>query len=315
MKLKAETVEELSQRLNIPLDGLEGKLESMVHKGQIHAIDTRSSGRKYGLMPFAVGIYEDQLNRMDPEFAQLVEDYFNGFEKNNLFDTEPAIFKVIPINEVIQSDLAIHPYQQVKHIINQAKSWGIRDCICKEQQELLGNTCNFPKSVCLNFSPKENAFENHPISSPITKERAFEILQESEEAGLVHCSMNVQSNHTYICNCCTCCCGVLRAVSERHHPHAYVKSDYQIAVDEELCAGCGTCVDRCQFDALEVVNDLCTIDLDRCIGCGVCAITCPEDALSLISRASEEQTQPPESFRDWMTKKAISRQVDPSNLL
>ncbi|MCK4849442.1 MAG: hypothetical protein KAT16_10465, partial [Candidatus Heimdallarchaeota archaeon] len=59
MKLMGETVEDLADRLDIPEEGLKEKLENMIEKGQITVYNTRS-GRKYGLMPFAVGIYEEQ---------------------------------------------------------------------------------------------------------------------------------------------------------------------------------------------------------------------------------------------------------------
>ncbi|MFW9906380.1 MAG: ATP-binding protein [Candidatus Thorarchaeota archaeon] len=313
MKLIPETVEEFSSRMNLPIEGLSDQLETMVKKGQINAVDT-NTGRRYGIMPFVVGIYEEQLERMDPEFAQLIEEYFSKTESNNIFDTEPSIFRVIPINRVINPELKIHTHEEAEKIISQAKSWGVRECICKKQQSLLGKPCKYPPTVCLTFSSRENAYSETTLSKPITEKRALEILQEAEEAGLVHCTMNIQSGHYYICNCCTCCCGVLRSLTERNQPHAFVKANFIMSVDEELCTGCATCVDRCQFDALDVPEEVCEVDHQRCIGCGVCAIVCPEDALSLIARYPSEP-DPPTTFNDWMIQKAQSRQVDPSDLL
>ncbi|MFX0087854.1 MAG: ATP-binding protein [Candidatus Hodarchaeota archaeon] len=313
MKLKAETIEEFSSRLNPSIAGLPDKLENMVKKGQIYAIDS-SSGRRYGIMPFIVGIYEEQMERMDPEFAQLIEEYFYKAESNNIFDTEPSIFRVIPINRVLNPELTIHTYEEAENIINEAKSWGVRECICKKQKSLLGKPCEYPTTVCLTLSSRENAYNHESLSKPVTKEMALDILQDAEEAGLVHCTMNIQSGHSYICNCCTCCCGILRSLTERNQPHAFVKANFIMSVDEELCTGCATCVDRCQFDALDVPEEICEVDRQRCVGCGVCAIVCPEDALSLIARHPSEP-EPPGTFNDWMTKKAISRQVNPSDLL
>jgi ferredoxin len=252
---------------------------------------------------------------MDAEFAQLMKNYLEQFQKGHIFDTKPAFFRIIPINKVIRSELTIHPFEQVKHIVEQSKSWGVRKCICKEQQALLGNLCKYPKTVCLNFSNKKNAFEDHPITKSITKDQALVYLRKAEEAGLIHNSLNVQSGHYIICNCCTCCCGILRAVSEWEYPLAYVKSNFLIEVESELCDGCDTCSDRCQFDALKVIEDLCSVDLNRCVGCGVCAISCPKEALSLVERENLSQSTPPDTLRDWMAQKAISRKVDPSDLL
>lgn len=312
MKLRGETVEELSSRLNLPTEGLADKLESMAKKGQIRVIST-SIGRKYFLIPLIVGIYEEQLNRMDKEFAQIFEEYYQSTELHELFDKEPPIFRVIPVNRVIKTELTIYPFEIAEEIINKAKSFGIRECICKKQKSLLDEPCKYPTTVCLIFSSRENAFTEESISKPVTKERALDILREAEDSGLVHCSMNIQTEHNYICNCCTCCCAILRGLTELNRPSAFVKSNFLMSVDEELCTGCGTCVERCQFSALDVPEEICEVDLQRCVGCGVCAISCPEEALNLVRRHPLEP-EPPVTIKDWMTHKAKSRQIDPSDL-
>jgi ferredoxin len=316
MKLRGETAEELAERLEIPLEGLKEKLELMHDKGQITVYDT-STGRRFGLMPFAVGIYEEQWKRMDEDFALLVEEYFRKALPNNLFDTEPSIFRVVPINRVIKPELEIYPYETAEDMIKNAKSWGVRDCICKLQKDLVHEPCKVTtnKTVCLPFSHKENDFDDSKFTNPISKQQALDYLKTAEEDGLIHCTMNIQTGHYYICNCCSCCCGVLRGLTERNQPLAFVNANFFMSVNEDLCTGCETCVERCQFDALDVPDDILVIDTQRCVGCGVCAIVCPEEALTLIERPSKEKSEPPTDFREWMTQKAMNRQVDPSELL
>ncbi|MFW9845488.1 MAG: ATP-binding protein [Candidatus Thorarchaeota archaeon] len=316
MKLMGETIEELGKRIDRDPEDIKDLLETMAQKGQIRAWNS-STGRRYALIPFAVGIYEEQLGRMDEEFAKLYETYYNAVKGvGDMFATDPPIFKVVPVNRAIETDLEIHPYEKAEHLIETAKSWGVRECICKKQKELIGEPCSYPTSVCIMFAPrKENAYDNDKITRVVTKEEALKILRDSEEAGLVHCTMNIQTGQYYICNCCTCCCGILRGLTQFEQPYAFVKSDFMIEVDSDLCTGCGTCVDRCQFAALDVPEDLCVVTTDRCIGCGVCTIGCPEGALQLVPRPNRGEKVPPEKLMDWMTEKAISRGVDPSDLL
>ena len=69
------------------------------------------------------------------------------------------------------------------------------------------------------------------------------------------------------------------------------KSRFIAIVDEKTCIGCQDCVDRCQFDAIEMVKPegskkskklKAKIDADACYGCGVCVIGCDKvDALSM----------------------------------
>jgi ferredoxin len=315
LRLWGETVEELADRLDRSPDELSALLETMVHKGQIRGLNTRS-GRRFALMPFAVGIYEEQLDRMDAELAQLLEDYFRSAGGIVGFSTPPAIFQVVPVNRAVSTELEIHTYQNAEDMINNSVSWGIRECICKKQQGLIGNECEYPTTVCISLDPrKEKAFDNDELTKPISKDEAMQILRNAEESGLVHCSMNIKEGHHYICNCCTCCCGILRGLTQLDQPHAFVKSDYNLQVDADLCVACEACVETCQFDALSVPEDVCVVDLNRCIGCGVCTLVCPEGALSLISKESGEKVERPEKFMDWMTEKATARGIDPSELM
>lgn len=316
LKLRGETSEEIATRIDCPEEEIVTLLDIMNSKGQIHSWMSKSAGRrKYGLMPFAVGIYEEQLNRMDAEFAQILEQYLDqGFKK--ITAVEPVIFQVLPVNQSINAELEIHPFQKAEQMIESSSSWGVRECICKKQKELIGEPCSYPTTVCLILAPrKENAFDESELTKPITKEESLKLLKESEDAGLVHCTYNVQQDHTYICNCCTCCCGVLRGVESLDKPREFIETDFVMTVDTDLCTGCGSCLDRCQFRALSIPEDVCVVDPERCIGCGVCAIVCPETAMEIIKSESPEKPASPENLMDWMTKRAIARDVDPSDLL
>ncbi|MFW9832368.1 MAG: ATP-binding protein [Candidatus Thorarchaeota archaeon] len=318
LKLSAETVDEIAARLDRPKEELKKLLETMLEKGQINSWVSKSAGaRKYGLLPFAVGIYEEQLNRMDEDLAQRLEQYFKheaGFRK--FASMKPAVFQVIPVNQSVSTELEIHSLERAEELIESSASWGVRDCVCRKQKDLIGEGCDYPRSVCLAFAPNtENAFDDDELTKSITKEESLRLLREAEEAGLIHCTYNIQSGRTFICNCCTCCCGVLRGVEKLETPREYIKTDFIMTVNADLCTGCESCVDRCQFDALSVPEDVCVVDTQRCIGCGVCAIVCPESALMLTRDESPSKLEQPANQLDWMTKRAMSRGVDPSDIM
>ena len=48
------------------------------------------------------------------------------------------------------------------------------------------------------------------------------------------------------------------------------------------CIGYGTCVAKCSFDAIKVVNGVAHIDYDKCTGCGSCVAACPKHIIKLI---------------------------------
>ena len=61
-------------------------------------------------------------------------------------------------------------------------------------------------------------------------------------------------------------------------PAGSLSSNYLSQVDEDTCTGCEDCLDRCQMDAISMVDVIAQIDASRCVGCGVCVPTCDSDS-------------------------------------
>ncbi len=100
---------------------------------------------------------------------------------------------------------------------------------------------------------------------------------------------------------------MLRSVAEFSIPSVVAKSDFVAVVDDDLCAGCGDCLARCQFGALALPDDLILIDPGRCVGCGLCVPVCPTEALRLERRPEGEIPPPPDDFHDWLAQRAEAR--------
>lgn len=59
-------------------------------------------------------------------------------------------------------------------------------------------------------------------------------------------------------------------------------------VDQELCTGCGICVDQCVVGVITLENNKAEIEMEGCIRCGVCHEICPEDAVRHDSEKADE---------------------------
>ena len=308
LKLTPETAEQIAKRTGRSPEGLEEKLVSMWKRGEISASNL-SEIRKFNMMPWIIGIYEFQNKRMDKEFAEMCEEYSMHWGAQ-FITYGPQAMQVVPIEKEIVVKQEALTYEQVSCLIENAKSFMVNDCICKKEQGLLDNPCDKPLEVCLGANPEPGYYDNHPWGGRvISKEQAFEVLSKAEEAGLVHMTSNIESGHWFICNCCGCCCGLLRAVN-MELPNV-INSSYYAMIDPNLCEACGTCAeDRCQVNAIEEGGDAYEIIKEKCIGCGLCISTCPSEAIQLFRKQPEDIFPPVKDESAWFDKRAQERGID-----
>lgn len=55
-----------------------------------------------------------------------------------------------------------------------------------------------------------------------------------------------------------------------------------IQVNQELCTGCGTCVDSCPVEAIQLVDQRAVIDDALCTQCDACIDACPNGAITVL---------------------------------
>ncbi|MEJ2010675.1 MAG: 4Fe-4S binding protein [Anaerolineales bacterium] len=312
LHLGLEGSEAIASRLGQPADTVRDTLRSMAKRGLIEAGRTEG-GLGFGLMPFVVGIYEAQAGRIDQELAARFEAYY----KQSFVETvrvEPSFHRVLPVQETIGVEMEVRPFESIAELVDQAQAWGVVDCICRKQKQLIGEGCEHPLDVCMVLSPTKGAFDASSSIRTLDREGAHATLQRAAEAGLVHTVGNRQEGHWYICNCCTCSCGILRGLKEFGVANVVARSPFVNTIEETLCVGCELCVEWCQFDAL-THDDIAAVDADKCVGCGVCVMHCPEGAMELIRRPTGEYPIPPTTLDDWRLDRAHARGIDLDTVL
>ena len=56
-------------------------------------------------------------------------------------------------------------------------------------------------------------------------------------------------------------------------------------VIEKLCVACGTCLDVCPVNAINVLKGMfARVDEDKCVGCGKCEKVCPASIIDMIEK-------------------------------
>jgi ferredoxin len=311
--IKLETAAEIAARLELEYNATRSMLKGMASRGLIRA-GRADGGLGYGLLPFVVGIYENQTgDLLDTELARLFEDYYQR-EFSKTLAVQPSVHRVIPVGESIKMNMQVAPFESVVGIIENARSWAVLDCICRKQTTLLGKGCKHTIRNCMAMSASPDAFHTTDVVDALTKEEAYAVLRRADEEGLVHTVSNNQQGNWYICNCCTCSCGILRGMAELGIANVVASSVFVNSVDESLCNACGLCVENCQFDAL-TVEDIAVVNKTRCVGCGVCVNACPDQALILVRRPENEIKPVPASIIEWGIERAATRGIDLTPLL
>jgi ferredoxin len=247
---------------------------------------------------------------MDHELAHLVEKYLADGGLAGIMRPQPAIHRVVPAQKAIKSEWVL-PYDDVRAILLAAKTFRVRECICRVQQNQIGRRCDFPSETCINFSSSEapSGSEDAGPDWRISKEEALALLDRTEEIGLVHTVSNVKKGIGYVCNCCGCCCGILRGITDFGIENSVAHANYFAVIDPAECLGCGTCSQRCQVHAISDSDGVATVDRSKCIGCGLCVTGCPNGVAKLERKPSSEIKEPPPDYETWEQERLRNRHL------
>jgi len=272
---------------------------------------------RYLLPPPMIGFFEFSMMRIGTHLDQkvlselfyeyvCVEDEF----VTSLMTLDTPLGRALVQEETIEDKtLYVMDYEKASEIINKAKVIGVSTCYCRHVKEHLGDACDAPMETCLTISNSgDSSLIRHGYAREISKEEALDVIRISKEHNLVQFAENVQSNVSFICNCCSCCCEVLSNAKKHGYTNAINSSNYICEINEDQCIGCKKCVTVCPMDAISIVtNDnnknIAEVNKEMCIGCGVCDRSCKFDALEMIPRESRVFT--PVSLNQKLILQAI----------
>jgi len=287
LTIRPERARSIARRAGKNSAEIEKKLDLMAKKGLVFRA-RRDNKTLYNAAPFMIGLYEYSVNKIDKELAQLFKDYYHAAGLDEIGASNIPGFKVIPLEETIQTDTTLFPYQMLEESIRNARVIAVADCVCRKESQLLGEGCDHPMETCLSFGAAAEYYIENEMGRKLTSEEAIQIIKEADESGLVHAGAN--STHlSNICNCCPCCCISMKGMTQfGQDKQKFMNALFESIIDEELCVACENCLERCPVKAI-TIEDIAIVNRDLCLGCGLCASVCPEEAISLKSREDCEE--------------------------
>ena len=294
---------DIAKLSGVPKDRLKDILNNMFDKGKLTKL-----GSSYLLLPYLPGGFEfyfaigkDDTERMKKVAEAHLELFKLGFALE-LSASKDTVYRVIPtiepteksieINENLTPQHQIMPYEILREYLASInpKLYTVVPCSCRVAAKLAGEPCKqTDENFCVTAGTLAQIVNKQGIGSQVSLDELMEIMERAEKEGLVHETFNMQDTATFICNCCSCCCGFLKSVREQSNYGAITKSNFDPIIDRDLCTVCETCMKICPMDAVyhhwphreDLTDDFMKIRLDLCIGCGLCASNCPSDAITL----------------------------------
>lgn len=292
--------------MDVSIEQMEQILANMASKGTIK-YKIENGKRLYANIPLAVGIFEYQVNKITKEFLIDFNEYLMTAFGAELMGTKILQFRTIPIEQSINREQSVTSYNEIRKVIeNIEEPIGLTNCLCRQGKDLLEDPCKKTslRETCFYFGEKGQLFINEGWARAVSKNEVLEILKQAEIDGLALQSENTLKPE-YICCCCGCCCLILSRLKLIPRPSRVITSNYYAEIDQDLCVGCGTCIDRCHLISIKLVDNTAEVILKRCIGCGVCVPTCPEQAIQLKKR--DEEIFPPKNSEDLYNKIMIKK--------
>jgi Pyruvate/2-oxoacid:ferredoxin oxidoreductase delta subunit/DNA-binding Lrp family transcriptional regulator len=327
------TMDQLKEKTGMSEEEIREIVNSLAEKGALFNQPSSKGFMVYRILPLImVGVFEYQfMNKIqytekEKKIAKLFEELFEELKEViqdkydkmlPMFKQIPPVDRTVPVyedvegNEIkIEVNKEIEPPEEqvlaanrIRDIIKKFDDIAVAHCFCRQHQDLLGNSCEITdlRETCFTFGKSARYVSDQGFGRLISQDEALEILKKSEEEGLVHKAFHphgdIERDETSVCNCCKDCCATFDLWREGVMPMVNA-TNFLSRIDQDKCIGCGTCVERCPVDAIELnEDDKAERNADWCIGCGICAHFCPESAITLLE-GRREVFVPPPKLRD-----------------
>ncbi len=209
----------------------------------------------------------------------------------------------MPFQRIVPSHLALEglsdvlPCEDYRELLKAQELIAIVPCACRVRTDSVGETCEHTDEVgswkCFQFNRGAQYVIARGSGRQLSTDEALELLDECAEDGLLHMWPNsaAMTGLNTSCHCCRDCCMMYVPVDITEGGDigkVWAKSRYEAFIDQDKCDGCQDCVERCQFDSIEMVKPegagkkkrskklKAVIDPEKCWGCGACVPACDE---------------------------------------
>ncbi|BCN31639.1 4Fe-4S dicluster domain-containing protein [Anaeromicropila herbilytica] len=270
-------------------------LEDMAHRGLLYRV--RRGGRaEFRVMPVAHGVYEFNLDKVEPEWAMGIGKHMGEGLFSQIYATNYPFYRSVPINKEVVEGGQVLPYDDIVERLEQYDVFSVSPCMCRTLNKTLGAPSEYPMETCISCGEMAQFYIENKIGREISKEEVLEVLKKSVEVGMVIQTCSSKASEI-ICSCHSKACGILQAA--KVCPGEAMKNISHYMMKEELdsCNGCGACAKRCPMESIVMTEGKPVTDAS-CLGCGQCVKVCPTNSRILVAKAEGVCDPLPETVFD-----------------
>ena len=295
------TAEEAAQKTGFDVDMVRQALDDLFYAGVLFPKGDFNN-REYFRFARSVMQFHDATQAAkgldvvkDKKLYELWHDFVMNewyHDMGQLFGKVPAPFaRIVPAYASVKDNPDLMPCEDYREILKAQELIAVVPCSCRVRTTAVGEHCTHTAEEdiwhCLQFGRAAEYALAREAGKKLNYEEALDLLDKIEQDGLLHIFQNNKAlvGSALACNCCMDCCENTVPMKMANVPidKAWQRTRYVAVADDDKCIGCQQCVDRCQFDAIEMVapegetdtkKRLARVIPDACFGCGVCVVGC-----------------------------------------
>ncbi len=157
LALIPERAQVLAYRGGLVRDTAAVMLKAMWQKGLILKQESKGKPLRYMACQFVVGIWEFQVNRLDPGLVADMAAYIPLLFNADGWRRAPQM-RTIPVNRSINPKLPVMPHEAAAALIRSKDHFVISPCICRKERRMAGHGCDGPLEACISFGDAGSYF-------------------------------------------------------------------------------------------------------------------------------------------------------------
>ena len=285
LALPVASADELAEKLNKDKASIKGKVQELYEKGVLYF--TRK-----GIRPPHNWIEIHDATTSAPKFdAELGEEFFELWDKWSLEESGQYVAEAAPL--VWKTDppmRVIAKWKAIKDVAGIEWFDDMRQLLKREEDTLAIHPCacvriarkrfpDIPEMICMVTQKTGKWTVDRGSGYKASVKDVLGMLESIEHFPTVHVGYNERPMNRLVSNGPECC-----IVYEMSPPGVVAAntapSRFRSTLDQEMCIGCGECVDLCLFGAIEMKpnpesgEERASLDESKCMGCGNCAVNC-----------------------------------------